>query len=58
VAWGKAEDQINAGLIVTIPLGRMGSHYEVAKAASLLACGDSSFITGLELFVDGSVAQI
>jgi hypothetical protein len=52
------EDQINAGLIVTIPLGRIGSHCEVAKAAPLLACGDSSLITGIELFVNGSVAQI
>jgi len=31
---------------------------EVAKAISFLASDDSSFITGIELFVDGRRAQI
>ena len=35
------------------PLGWMGSPDEIAKAATLLASDDSSFITGIELFVDG-----
>jgi NAD(P)-dependent dehydrogenase (short-subunit alcohol dehydrogenase family) len=39
-------------------LGRMGSPDEVAKAASFLASDDSSYVTGIELFVDGSMAQI
>lgn len=42
----------------TIPLGRMGEADEVAKAVSFLASDDSSFITGIELFVDGGQAQI
>lgn len=41
-----------------IPLGRMGEPEEVAKAVSFLASDDSSFITGIELFVDGGQAQI
>ena len=40
------------------PMGRMGSPDEVAKAVSFLASDDSSYITGIELFVDGGTAQI
>ncbi len=50
--------QIKASLVATIPMGRMGDPDEVAKAASFLASDDSSFITGIELFVDGGAAQI
>jgi NAD(P)-dependent dehydrogenase (short-subunit alcohol dehydrogenase family) len=40
------------------PLGRMGSPDEVAKAVLFLASDYSSYITGIELFGDGGVAQI
>jgi NAD(P)-dependent dehydrogenase (short-subunit alcohol dehydrogenase family) len=36
----------------------MGNPDEIAKAAAFLASDDSSFITGIELFVDGGLAQI
>ena len=39
-------------------LGRTGTEDEVAAAVSFLASDDSSFITGIELFVDGGTAQI
>lgn len=50
--------QLKAGLVSIIPLGRMGTSDEIAKPAVFLASDDSSFITGIELFVDGGSAQI
>ena len=50
--------QFKAGMAAAVPLGRMGQSEEVAKAAVFLASDDSSFITGIELFVDGGMAQI
>jgi NAD(P)-dependent dehydrogenase (short-subunit alcohol dehydrogenase family) len=47
-----------ARIVSTIPMGRIGSPEEVAKAALFLASDDSSFVTGIELFVDGGRAQI
>lgn len=40
------------------PLGRTGEPSEVASAVLFLASAESSFITGIELFVDGGLAQI
>jgi NAD(P)-dependent dehydrogenase (short-subunit alcohol dehydrogenase family) len=51
------QDKI-AEMTSTIPMGRLGEPEEVAKAALFLASDDSSFITGIELFVDGGRAQI
>ena len=45
-------------LINTVPMGRKGSPDEIAKSATFLASDDSSFITGIELFVDGGRAQV
>src|SRR5689334_13503120 len=42
-----------AQIVSTVPMGRMGEPIEVAKAALYLASDDSSFVTGVELFVDG-----
>jgi NAD(P)-dependent dehydrogenase (short-subunit alcohol dehydrogenase family) len=50
--------QIKANLIAAVPMGRMGTADEIAKAVSFLASDDSSYITGIELFVDGGMAQI
>jgi NAD(P)-dependent dehydrogenase (short-subunit alcohol dehydrogenase family) len=50
--------QFKATMISAVPMGRMGSSDEIAKAVSFLASDDASFITGIELFVDGGMAQI
>ena len=49
---------LKAGLVAAVPMGRLGSPDEIAKAAVFLASDDSSYVTGIELFVDGGMAQI
>jgi len=41
-----------------VPLGRLGTPNDIAKAVVFLASDDSSYITGTELFVDGGFAQV
>jgi NAD(P)-dependent dehydrogenase (short-subunit alcohol dehydrogenase family) len=51
-------DGMLAQMASTIPLGRVGDPREVALAALFLASDDSSYVNGIELFVDGGSAQI
>jgi NAD(P)-dependent dehydrogenase (short-subunit alcohol dehydrogenase family) len=50
--------EVKDGFVSLIPMGRMGRPEEIATAALFLASDDSSFVTGIELFVDGGTAQI
>ncbi len=50
--------QFKAAMVSAVPMGRLGTSDEIAKVVSFLASDDSSFITGIELFVDGGVAQV
>jgi NAD(P)-dependent dehydrogenase (short-subunit alcohol dehydrogenase family) len=59
-AFGTAEqiEQFVAQMKTTIPMGRTGEADEIAKAVVFLASDESSFITGVELFVDGGMTQV
>jgi NAD(P)-dependent dehydrogenase (short-subunit alcohol dehydrogenase family) len=50
--------QFKASLMASVPLDRLGTPDEIARAVVFLASDDSSFVTGTELFVDGGSAQI
>lgn len=55
---GEEGEQRKKGVISAVPLGRFGTPEDIAKAALFLASDESSFITGIELFVDGGFAQV
>ena len=50
--------EFKQSMVNSVPLMRMGNPDENAKAVSFLASDDSSYITDIELFVDGGLAQI
>ncbi len=52
-----ADQNVRDMMKANVPLGRMGTSDDLARAAVFLASEDSSYITGIELFVDGGVAQ-
>jgi NAD(P)-dependent dehydrogenase (short-subunit alcohol dehydrogenase family) len=51
-------DELKVSFAAAVPMGRMDRPDEVAKAAVFLASDDSSYVTGVELFVDGGMAQV
>jgi NAD(P)-dependent dehydrogenase (short-subunit alcohol dehydrogenase family) len=59
---GLVPDEARQGLFDAlasqIPLGRLGEPQEVGKAVAFLASDAASFVNGIELFVDGGMAQV
>ena len=58
---GWTDEQIRQyvdSVVGKIPLGRPGTLDEVAKVVSFLASDESSYITGIELVVDGGMTQV
>lgn len=51
-------EQFKQQLATHVPLGRLGRPEEIAAAVAFLASGQSSFITGSSLYVDGGLNQI
>jgi NAD(P)-dependent dehydrogenase (short-subunit alcohol dehydrogenase family) len=51
-------DELKVRSVAAVPMGRMGTPDEVANAAVFLASDDSSYVAGIELFVDGGMAQV
>jgi NAD(P)-dependent dehydrogenase (short-subunit alcohol dehydrogenase family) len=54
----EAEHALRQQMIAAVPMHRMGEAREVAKAVLFLASDDASFITGIDLFVDGGCVEL
>jgi NAD(P)-dependent dehydrogenase (short-subunit alcohol dehydrogenase family) len=54
----EASNEIKAQFAAAVPLNRLGRPEEIAAAALFLASDDSSFVAGIELSVDGGMAQV
>jgi NAD(P)-dependent dehydrogenase (short-subunit alcohol dehydrogenase family) len=54
----EAADQLKEQFKANIPLARMGHPDEVASAALFLASNESSYITGIDLPVDGGLVSV
>ncbi len=49
---------INEHVLTLVPLGRLGTGQDIVGPALSLASDDSSYVTGIELTVDGGLAQV
>lgn len=54
----KAVEGLRKMMIANTPMKRMGTPEEIARAVLFLASGEASFITGIDLFVDGGVIEL
>ncbi|MBD1590006.1 SDR family oxidoreductase [Pseudomonas typographi] len=52
------QQALRAQVRALVPIGRMGTPWELAKAAVFLASDESRFVVGTELLVDGGVASL
>ena len=51
-------EAVKQGITNTIPFGPWGQPNEIAEAALFLASSESSYVSGIELFVDGGAVQV
>jgi NAD(P)-dependent dehydrogenase (short-subunit alcohol dehydrogenase family) len=59
LGWSKEQlEEVKASITKTIPLGRWAHSAEIAKVAVFLASDESSYVAGIELFVDGGAVQV
>ncbi|MNV91494.1 3-oxoacyl-[acyl-carrier-protein] reductase FabG [compost metagenome] len=50
-----SQDEVKAARSRQVPMGRMGTAWEVAQACAFLASDAASYVTGTELVVDGGL---
>jgi NAD(P)-dependent dehydrogenase (short-subunit alcohol dehydrogenase family) len=54
----EAFEEVAKEIVETVPMKRFGQHEEVAAVVAFLASQDASYITGVEINVDGGYGQI
>jgi NAD(P)-dependent dehydrogenase (short-subunit alcohol dehydrogenase family) len=54
----QAADALRQMMIANTPMKRMGTAEEIARAVLFLSSDEASFITGVDLFVDGGVIEL
>jgi len=54
----EAVEQLRGQMIQAVPMKRMGTSEEIARALLFLASDEASFITGVDLYADGGCVEI